>query len=175
MGKTETIKERAIYVYLPTPQMVARWKGMAEKNGQSISKFVIDRVEDSIADESEDRQNRVQLFEEIKRLTELLKGKDDKIRLQELLIEKYEQDLRSYRARLFSDDSTTGIRKFDKELVNLLREPGPHSHDEILARLRIEPSESEEIKAVQRQLDHLQSFGLAKEARGGWLWIGPKQ
>jgi len=45
--KTETIKERAIYVYLPSLGMVRDWKSRAEKVG-SISKFVIERVEDSI-------------------------------------------------------------------------------------------------------------------------------
>ena len=47
MGKTETIKNRAIYVYLPSLSMVEDWKRQAEKAGTSISKFVVERVEDS--------------------------------------------------------------------------------------------------------------------------------
>jgi len=46
--KTETIKDRAIYVYLPSLEMVEDWKARAEKGGVSISNFVIERVEDSI-------------------------------------------------------------------------------------------------------------------------------
>jgi hypothetical protein len=53
--KTETIKDRAIYVYLPSLEMVQDWKGRAEKSGVSISKFVIERVEDSLrSEEGED-------------------------------------------------------------------------------------------------------------------------
>jgi len=47
-GKTETIKEGAVYVYLPSLEMADGWKRRADRAGVSISKFVIDRVEDSI-------------------------------------------------------------------------------------------------------------------------------
>ena len=47
-GKTETIKDRAVYVYLPSLEMVENWRRRAEKAGVSISKFVVERVEDSI-------------------------------------------------------------------------------------------------------------------------------
>ena len=47
-AKTETIKERSIYVYLPSHEMVKAWKKRAKKQGASISKFVIEHVENSL-------------------------------------------------------------------------------------------------------------------------------
>jgi len=47
-GKTETIKQRSIYVYLPSLEMVVDWKRRAERAGVSLSRFVYERVEDSI-------------------------------------------------------------------------------------------------------------------------------
>ena len=44
MGKTETIKQRAIYVYLPSIEMVKRWKELAKSQGASISRFVAARA-----------------------------------------------------------------------------------------------------------------------------------
>ena len=41
LGKTETIKERSIYVYLPSVEKKKRWDDYAEKQGTSISKFVV--------------------------------------------------------------------------------------------------------------------------------------
>ncbi|MCW4019937.1 MAG: hypothetical protein NWF14_01720 [Candidatus Bathyarchaeota archaeon] len=38
-GKTGTIKERAIYVYLPSEEMVEIWKKLAESQGVSLSKL----------------------------------------------------------------------------------------------------------------------------------------
>jgi len=47
-GKTETIKNRAVYVYLPSLEMAEDWRKRAERAGVSISRFVVERVEDSI-------------------------------------------------------------------------------------------------------------------------------
>jgi hypothetical protein len=48
-GKTEAIKDRAVYVYLSSLEMVEEWKHRAEKTGDSISRFVVERVEDSLS------------------------------------------------------------------------------------------------------------------------------
>ena len=63
-GKTQTIKKRAVYVYLPSQKMTEDWKSRADKAGTSISKFVIDRVEDSIRNEEgeEGYLNRLELI-----------------------------------------------------------------------------------------------------------------
>ncbi|WP_456468062.1 hypothetical protein, partial [Archaeoglobus sp.] len=68
-GKTKTIKERAIYVYLPSIEMVEDWKRRAEKAGVSISKFVVERVEDSIGRE-ENEEGYLSRADLIKRLKE---------------------------------------------------------------------------------------------------------
>jgi len=47
-GKTEIIKQRVIYVYLPSLEMVEDWKRRVEKAGVSLSRFVVERVKDSI-------------------------------------------------------------------------------------------------------------------------------
>ena len=74
-GKTETIKKRAIYVYLPSQKMADNWKSKADKAGTSISKFVIDRVEDSIVKEEgeESYLNRLELIKKLSTTEEELK------------------------------------------------------------------------------------------------------
>ena len=52
--KTETIKARSIYVYLPSEEMVDDWKEKAKSSGLSISKFVQEHVEKSMNYENED-------------------------------------------------------------------------------------------------------------------------
>ena len=66
-GKTETIKKRAIYVYLPSQAMVDDWKGRAERADTSISKFVIERVEDSLRREEGDEGylSRLELIQQL--------------------------------------------------------------------------------------------------------------
>jgi hypothetical protein len=66
-GKTETIKERSIYVYLPSIEMMEDWKARAEKAGSSISKFVTDRVEDSLKKEEGEEEGYLSRIELIKK------------------------------------------------------------------------------------------------------------
>ncbi len=51
MGKTESIKQRSIYVYLPSLEMVDDWKKRAKKGNVSISQFVIEHVANSLRQE----------------------------------------------------------------------------------------------------------------------------
>ncbi|MFA9436633.1 MAG: hypothetical protein ACEROO_05870, partial [Candidatus Bathyarchaeota archaeon] len=65
--KTKTIKQRAIYIYLPSLDMTADWKRRAKEQGSSISKFVVERVEESISREEEDDryQGKLELVEHL--------------------------------------------------------------------------------------------------------------
>jgi len=172
MGKTETIKQRSIYVYLPTHEMVQRWKDLADKAGTSVSKFVSEHVENSLLqEENSDHKTRSKLIEELRTLTETLGEKEKRIRHLDLLVEKLEEDLRLYRAQLFTEDSFTGVRQYDRKLIEIVREAGSHSSDEILSRLGVKPREQEAVKAISVQLENLERYGLVKSTSKGWIWI----
>jgi hypothetical protein len=44
-GKTETIRQRKIDVYLPTVELMQQWKHAAEKSGMPLSKYILEVVE----------------------------------------------------------------------------------------------------------------------------------
>ena len=44
-GKTETIRQRKIEVYLPTQELVQQWKQSAEASGMPLSKYILEVVE----------------------------------------------------------------------------------------------------------------------------------
>jgi hypothetical protein len=172
MVKTETIKQRAIYVYLPSQDMVDRWKELAKTHGTSISKFVAEHVENSLRQEDSDYLSRSFLIDENRKLKESLEEKEKHIRHLEILVEKLEEDLRRYRSQMFLDEGYSGIRKYDRRLVDVLRESGVHGNDEILSRLGVKPHEHESIKAISNQLENLQSYGLVRSTPRGWEWVG---
>jgi hypothetical protein len=123
--KTETIKDRAIYIYLPSLEMVKDWKGRARKSGVSISKFVIERVEDSLRNEEgeESYLNKAKLVKKLRDSEDELK----KVRSENGLLKKLAVNLdnehKHYRAQPFLEKSFEGIRRFDKERArNLLRD-----------------------------------------------------
>ncbi len=172
MGKTETIKQRAIYVYLPTHEIVKRWKDLAQKADTSISKFVAEHVENSLMqEENNDYKTRSSLLDEIIKLTETLGEKEKRIRHLDLLVEKLEEDLRLYRAQRFTDESFMGIKQYDRKLIEIVREPGSHSSEEILSRLGVKPREQEAVKAISVQLENLKRYGLVRSTSKGWIWV----
>ena len=171
-GKTETIKERAIYVYLPSVEMVEEWKKSARRQGTSISKFVIEHVEDSLREkEDPGYKSRGELWKTVKELKEQLKEVEREKRLLEHVVEKLEGEVRKYRAQPFLEEGFHGVRGFQRGLVELLRTGGVLSSEELLSRLGINPSEHEAVKAISKQLEILESYGLVQSSPRGWRWV----
>lgn len=171
MVRKKELKERAIYVY-PPAEIAQRWKGQAEHSGASISRFVIEHVENSLNAETDpEYQPRTSLIEENRKLAEALKEKDKRNHQLELLVEKLEEDLRVYRSRIFPDTGDEKVRYYDRRLVQILKETGPHTSDVLLHRLGISLSDMGAVKMVSSQLDSLQAFGLVRQTSKGWAWI----
>jgi len=170
--KTETIKERAIYVYLPSFEMVQDWKQRAEKGGASISKFVIERVEESLRREEgeEGYVSRAELLKKMRTAEEELKKLRNENRLLKNLAENLDNELKRYRAQPFLEESFEGVRRFDRDLIDLFRKGGSYSQEQILAHLNIDPSDSDLLKAVSKQLEALEGYGLLEYKGRGWKW-----
>ncbi len=170
--KTETIKQRAIYVYLPSLEMVQEWKDRSKKAGTSISKYVIERVEDSVRreDGEEGYTSRLELIERLRKNEEELKKIRDDNRLLRKLVENLDTELKRYRSQPFLEESFQGVRSFDRELIQLLKEGELLSDDEILSRLNISPTDTDMVKAVSGQLQALESYGLVEFRGRGWKW-----
>ncbi len=172
LGRTETIKKRAIYVYLPSIEQKERWEDYARKHGASISKFVIEHVENSLSQEEDTSyRSRGDLWKDVQALQERVRDLERDKRLLEHVVDRLEAELRKYRAQPFLDENFTGVRRYDKGLVELLKSGEALSSEEILSRLGIEPSEYEAVKAVSKQLDLLMTYGLVRVTPRGWRWV----
>ena len=169
MVKKKELKQRAIYVY-PPAEMAETWKTLAQKSGTSISKFVIEHVENSLGLAEDDYKSRSNILEENRQLRDTLSEKEKRNHHLELLVDKLEEDLRIYRSRLFTDSSSMGTRTYDKQLIALLREPGAHNTESILNRLRVKPTDTDVVKAISMQLENLEAYGMLKNTGKGWTW-----
>jgi len=171
MGKTDTIKKRSIYVYLPNEEMKKRWKEAAARRCASISDFVVQSIEESLnAQKDNEYVSRAKLAEEVERQKEDLVVAEEKIRRQDILLQRYEEELREYRAKAFTEPGFSGSRKFNDELIRLLRTGRVLTSDEIIARMGLKPTETEAIKGISQQLEGLEGYGLVKLTKGGWQW-----
>jgi len=171
-SKTETIKERAIYVYLPSHKMVKKWKELAKNSKVSISKFVIEHVENSLSQEiGEDGFiPRAELLEEIRKLREENKELKKRNKMLDTVIDRLEDELRTYRVKPFLEDEFRGIRKYEKDLINLFKERKEVRKDELLELLGINPMNGEIVKGINKQIENLERYGLIKDIGRGWKW-----
>jgi predicted nucleic acid-binding Zn-ribbon protein len=171
--KTETIKERAIYVYLPSHEMVKAWKKRVEKQGVSISKFVIEHVENSLQQEEDPiYKPRGELVKDISELRNEIRELKEDNRQKRIVIERLENELRRYRAEVFLEERFEGVRKYDKELIDILKRRGVVDSDVLLEYLGIDPRDSDLVKAVSKQLESFEAYGLVSLTKRGWRWTG---
>ena len=172
MGRTETIKKRAIYVYLPSIKQKGRWEEYSKKQGTSISKFVVEHVENSLRQEEDPGyKSRGDLWGEVGELREQIDRLTKEKRIFEIAIDRLEEELRRYRAQPFLEEDFTGVRRYQRELVDLLREGRVLSSNDVISRLGIDPSEHEAVKAVSKQLENLEAYGLVQSSQRGWKWV----
>lgn len=177
VGKTETIMKRAILVYLPTLAQKAKWTKLAKKAKTSASKWIIQTVENSLMEKEGETVSKDDLLMENLALKKEISRIQNELRIMTLLRENQEQELRKYRAEPFLSPSFEGVRQYNKNLIDLLRNTeGTEgklryvSNDEILQRLSIGRKEEEAIQAVSNQLTFLEAYGLIESSTKGWRW-----
>jgi septal ring factor EnvC (AmiA/AmiB activator) len=171
--KNKQLTDRSIYVYLPTLEMAKEWKLLAEKSKLPISRFVIEHVENSLKQEQKKAyESRAELLKQLKEKNEEIAKLRKQNRMLEMLSENQEKELKRYRAKPFAEDKFEGVRSFDKELINVLKNAGTVDSDDILKLLNVDPKDTDIVKGVSRQLHLLQAYGLAEPTPRGWRWLG---
>jgi len=172
MGKTESIKERRVDVYLDTLDRKERWTELADEEDESLSKFVQKCVEYAIEQggpdftEMGERSKKLQeLEQEVRELRKELKQKD-------IVIEKLESDLKQYRMQPFLDEEHEGVREYDQELIELLRATDRITSEELVRQLNVDQTDRNLMQSLDNQLQQLESYGLIAHTSQGWRWVG---
>jgi hypothetical protein len=63
-----------------------------------------------------------------------------------------------------------GVRAYEKELIELFKKQKTVRSDEILESLKVDPRNSDLVKAVNKQLELLERYGVIEPIIGGWRW-----
>jgi len=172
------VKERSIYVYVPTNEMADRWKKLAKKSGLSISQYVLNIVENYIGDKSmaASQGDLNKRLGELEGQNSRLRGENlalaKRVKMLDDLTDRYEENLRNLKNRQFQDEgSFEGVREYEPKLIELLKEKGFVKERELLDLLHIDTSDAVSVRAINQQLDNLFSYGLVKRSKGGLIWI----
>ncbi len=153
-GKTKTIKQRTVCVYLPSEKAVAAWQKEAERHGVSLSQFVFENVEaglDPAKAKKWAKTNRDELGERVADLEDQLKKADADLKVRDAALEKLNADLTRYRIEALKPQKGSGVRKYDKEIIELIYSRGEISNLDLLTALRVPPSERELVDAIPNE------------------------
>jgi len=136
-----------------------------------LSTWCASIIEERIAEENGllPRHKIAKELESLKAENKILR---EDLRQKEVVLQRYEAELRRYRAEPFQGEQFAGIRPYSKELVEILKARGHVGSYQILELLGIAPGEAEAIKAVSKQLEELEKFNLIKADGKGWHWTG---
>jgi hypothetical protein len=77
-------------------------------------------------------------------------------------------ELKRYRSEPFLAKDFEGTRKYDQELMKLLKNGKSCSSEEILARLGIDRTDVDLARALNNQLELLEAYGLVAYRGRGW-------
>jgi len=148
-----------------------QWQALADKVDTPLSTWCASIIEERIAEENGllPRHKIAKELESLKAENKILR---EDLRQKEVVLQRYEAELRRYRAEPFQGEQFAGIRPYSKELVEILKARGHVGSYQILELLGIAPGEAEAIKAVSKQLEELEKFNLIKADGKGWHWTG---
>jgi hypothetical protein len=164
-------KSRYVYLYLPSAEDKARWEKLAEEAGVPLSRFVIEVFESTLAEES-DFKPRGELVKEIGKLRSENKVLRDDLNQKKIVLEKYETELKRYRSQAFVVNKFEGVRKYNRELIAILKRGAVLDSYKLLEDLGIDPNDSQLVKAISQQLGELEAYGLVTSTKRGWRWAG---
>lgn len=150
--------------------MRERWKQTASEKGISLSKFVVEYVENQLHEDDLyapriQMQNRIDVLEEE---NVQLRRKRNHL---DIVVDKLQEELQVYRMQPFLEDNFQGIRQFEQRLIDVLKQKKSVRDDVIFREVGVKPMDSEGMKALQRQLLLLERYGLVKKTLEGWSWI----
>ena len=164
------LTDRYITIYLPTVADKEKWEKAAKENAVPISKFVYEVINAYLSEEKD--APHAEIVRELSELREENRKLRGEVKLKNIVLEKYESEIYKLRHEAFAQiDMENESRRYDAELIEILKRGKPIDSYRLLRALGIDPRDYESVKLVNNQLEALSRFGLVRESDRGWEWI----
>ncbi|MFY9606202.1 MAG: hypothetical protein WAS24_05680 [Thermoplasmata archaeon] len=173
LGRTKTLKDREVNLYLPTVEMVNQWKTEAEKHGLSLSKFVVEVVDDALRKNPKGVTPREQLEAELKRAyaeLELSIGKWEDLREVQ---KRNEETIAEYRERLFKPGKISEkAAEYVPRLAELIQDERVLPFVVAGKKFGIKDTDVNGFRALGSAADALARIGIIEKGILDWRWVG---
>lgn len=169
MGKTKTIKDRRLAIYVPDLETVDRWKATAASENTSLSGFVNRVVEEYIGKKSAPSSEKLKELESglnsLEEECQRLRGRETDLLSQ---IEILHQELQLCRSQLF-ENMDFNPSEISKRLIDLLRD-GKTAEDILVEMKAVGNPKLRNI--IAKQIELLFEFGLIEFDGRKWRTVG---
>jgi hypothetical protein len=146
--------------------------GCPREEGENASFSVVIEIVESTLAENEEFQPRREMVKELESLRNETRSLRDELRQNNIVLERYEAELKRFRSQAFLEEDYQGMRRYSKEIVDIFKARGQVDSYRLLEELGIDPRESDLVKAVSKQLEELEGYGMIKQYGRGWKWMG---
>jgi hypothetical protein len=167
-SKSMPDQSRYTYVYHPSRPHKERWEKAAGKARTSLSKFIIAAVDERIDEKEELAPRHARELEGLKNEVKILR---EDLQRKNILLERYEAELKRYRAAPWLETDFTGSRRLSEDLVSILKTRGQVDRMQLLEALGIDRRETDLISAMDAQMETLEGFGMVKNEKGILRWV----
>jgi hypothetical protein len=179
LGKTKTTRERAVTVYLPTEEMVKKWKEKAKDYSEPLSRFVVEVVDDAIRRNPSGLTPRENLEAELQQAKTENRKLAEKIQSLETALEQRDLTVAEYRAER---EDAVNLRDFKASLTEVadmiqtvdkfFRNNESLPMDKAYVQLGIRPNDASKQRALRASMTLLIWNGLVEKGMTEWRWIG---
>ena len=170
LGKTETIRQRAVTIYLPTKEMVEKWKAEADLNDMSLSGFITEIVDDAMRKRSAGMTPREELEKRLVEAETELKALNEKLESADVALKRADETIADYRKRL----ERTVPEELDAGITSLLVTAFTKSRvilvEKIPESVGISLDDHEGMVKVLKSLNFLRASGLVENQMFEWRW-----
>ncbi len=171
-GRTETLKQRAVYIYAPTEKMLAKWRSEAKRFGMSLSSFLVETIDDAMRKAPSGLTPRKKLEEDLQLATSNLAAVRTQRDSMRTRLDESEVTIARYRESLEDVLSYLPDEKLQERVISLFLRRARWQIDDFLRSLKIDPGKPEDLKKVQGVVEHLKRIGLVEGDFGEWRWLG---
>jgi hypothetical protein len=155
---------RRIEIYFDSEKEKEAVDNAARARGTSASKYILGLVEKDQA------QHMAEPDRQIKSLQVRIHALQEEIRQKDEELARIRADNMRERDLAFLSNEGEGSRKFSGQLIQILRDMSPIGDDALLSILGVNAGDSDLQKALGKQLEALESFGLVRRGKNGWCW-----
>lgn len=160
LGKSKTIKKRTVYLYVPTKEMLDEWKREAERHGLSLSRFLVEVIDDVIRRNPNGITPKEEIQTELGKVSsELasLRAEKEDLRSQ---LSQTEKQVAAYRESLLTLAETSQDDVMVRHLVGLFGKRRVWRLDDVPAALGIDVTDGQAMGRLRTNIDYLRKVGL---------------